>query len=77
MAKHVHKDETGRVIEVRMDEKITDPEHPLAVQIPEEADGSNDHPLSPLLEPSPNDLAEAAAQESEEKNEHDEDQDAA
>lgn len=48
----VYKDESGKVIEVRMDEKITDPEHELAVQVPPEADGRNEHPLDRLLQPS-------------------------
>lgn len=48
----VYKDEDGAVIEVQLDEKITDPNHELAVQVPAEADGRNEHPLDALLEPS-------------------------
>lgn len=60
MAK-VLKDETGRVIEVQMDEKITDPTHELAVQghDDERVNGAAQHALAPLLEPSPNDLADS------------------
>lgn len=59
----VYRDEDGKVIEVQMDEVITDPEHELAVQIPPEADGSQDHPLAPLLEPSPEEIFAAEAAE--------------
>lgn len=60
---HVYKDESGKVIEVQMDERITDPNDELAVQVPPEADGSQDNALAPLLEPSPNDFAAKEAEE--------------
>jgi len=61
-AKRVYKDEDGKVIEVQMDEKLTK-DHENAVQGHDDprVDGAAEHPLSPLLEPSPNDLAEEEA----------------
>jgi hypothetical protein len=65
---HVYKDESGRVIEVRLDEKITDPTHELAVQGHDDprVNGAASHALEPLLQPSPNELAESADSDAEE-----------
>jgi len=61
MANKVYKDADGKVIHVKVDEVITDPNHELAVQIPPGADGTKEHPLDALTEPTPEDVfAEAA-----------------
>ena len=50
------REEDGKVLEVVMDERV-DAKSELAVQIPKEADGTRQHALAALLEPSPNELA--------------------
>lgn len=58
MAKDVRSDvEDGVVSSVVSDEKVTDPDSELAVQIPEAANGERDA-LSVHKEPSPNEVAE-------------------
>ena len=65
---------SGRVIEVQMDEKITDPTHELAVQghDDERVNGAAQHALEPLLQPSPNDLADSADADAADASEADE-----
>lgn len=50
------REEDGKVLEVAMDERVSKDDE-RAVQIPVEADGTRQHALAALLEPSPNELA--------------------
>jgi hypothetical protein len=69
MAKRIYRDADGNVIEVKMDETVN-ADHELAVQgadDPRVNGRSEGGALAPLLQPSPNDLAEQEATASKRK----------
>jgi hypothetical protein len=62
MAKRIYRDADGNVIEVKMDETVN-AEHELAVQGHDDprVNGRAEDALAPLLQPSPNEVAEQEA----------------